>query len=106
MNVEGLLNYHRQLCNQAQLLMSRKNHDYAGAEGADPFRNFAAPEKLGIASTEAGLLIRMTDKLNRLITFVQDGKLVVDNEGVEDALLDLINYSAILGAYLQQNKED
>ena len=48
----------------------------------------------------------MTDKLNRLITFVQDGKLVVDNEGVEDALLDLINYSVILGAYLQQNKED
>lgn len=103
MNVEELLNYHRKLCNSAQVLMAAKNHDYAGADGADPFRNFAAIEKLGISSTEAGLLIRMTDKLNRLITFVQDGRLVVANEGVEDALLDLINYSVILGAYMQEN---
>ena len=101
MNVDELLKFHLAFTFEAYTLCASKNHDYAGADGGAPFRNFEAVEALGIASTEAGFLVRMTDKLNRLVTFVNDGKLVLENEGAMDSLLDLINYSVLLAAYMQ-----
>lgn len=101
MNVEELLKFHLAFCYRAYRLVEVKNHDYAGADGASPFRNFTSPEALGIATTEQGILIRMIDKINRLVTFCKDGKLAVDNETAGDALLDLINYSIILAAYMR-----
>ena len=102
MTVDELLKFHLAFCYQAYQLCERKNHDYAGATGASPFRNFEAVEALGIAPTEAGILVRMTDKLNRLVTFVRDGKLVVENEGATDSLVDLINYAVLLAAYRRE----
>ena len=101
MNVEKLLKFHLAMCYQAYQIMEKKNHDYAGAGGASPFRNFTSPEALGIASTEQGILIRMVDKVNRLVTFCRDGKLEVTNETATDAVIDIINYSVILAAYVQ-----
>ena len=101
MNIEQLLKFHLAFCYQAYQIMEVKNHDYAGSSGETPFRNFTSPEALGIASTEQGLLIRMVDKINRLVTFCRDGKLEVTNETAQDALLDLINYSIILGGYMR-----
>lgn len=101
MKASELLNFHLAFCYQAYQLCARKNHDYAGATGSSPFRNFEAVEALGIAPTEVGFLVRMTDKLNRLVTFVRDGKLVVENEGATDSLIDLINYSVMLAAYMR-----
>ena len=101
MNVEQLLQFHLALCYQSYQVMESKNHDYAGAGGESPFRNFTSPEALGIATTEQGILIRMTDKLNRLVTFCRDGKLEVTNETARDAVVDIINYSVILAAYMQ-----
>ena len=100
MNVEQLLQFHLALCYQAYQVMESKNHDYAGAGGESPFRNFTSPEALGIATTEQGILIRMTDKLNRLVTFCRDGKLEVANETARDAIIDIVNYSVILAAYM------
>ena len=68
--------------------------------------NFESTERLGIASTETGMLIRMGDKLNRLITYVQDGKLACENEGAADALVDMINYSVLLAGYIQRKAQD
>tara|TARA_R110000787_G_scaffold186566_4_gene298279 strand:+ start:5154 stop:5519 length:366 start_codon:yes stop_codon:yes gene_type:complete len=101
MNVKGLLQFHLAFCYRAYKLMEAKNHDYAGAGGEEPFRNFKAPEALGIATTEQALLVRMVDKINRLVTFCRDGKLEVTNETAQDALLDLMNYTIILGGYMQ-----
>ena len=97
-----LMEFHLALCHQAYRLCQKKNEDYAGAEGCNPWRNFESIELLGIASTEVGLLTRMTDKLNRLVTFVKDGKLSVENEGALDSLVDMINYSVLLAAYIQK----
>jgi hypothetical protein len=83
-------------------LCESKNHDYAGAGGLQPYRNFEAVEALGIAPTEVGLLIRITDKVQRLTTWVHDGKLVVENESAVDSLLDIVNYTVILAAYMRQ----
>jgi hypothetical protein len=102
MNIEQLLKFHLAFSYQAYRIMEIKNHDYAGAAGESPFRNFTSPEALGIASTEQGILIRMVDKINRLVTFCKDGKLEVTNETAADALLDIINYAVILGAYMRE----
>ena len=40
-------------------------------------------------------------KLSRLATFTNDGKLAVENESHEDAVLDIINYCILFSAYVQ-----
>lgn len=99
--VDELLKFHLAFCHRAYQILERKNHDYAGADGQTPWRNFETVELLGLASTETGIVMRMGDKLNRLVTFARDGKLAVKNEGAIDALLDMVNYSILLAAYLK-----
>ena len=71
-NRAELLQIHSEVCNKARRLMERKNHDYSGGDNQnDPFLNFTRVEKLGITSTEQGFLVRMTDKVSRLITSVR-----------------------------------
>jgi hypothetical protein len=86
--------------------MALKNYDYAGdhEQGRRPFANFERVEALGICSTERGFLVRMTDKLSRLTSFVEAGKLRVKDESVQDTLIDLINYSVLLAAYLSDQR--
>ena len=105
MTREGLLALHEDLCGRARELMAAKNHDYAGQdEAADPFRNFRLCEALGLCTAEAGLLVRLSDKLSRLATFAACGRLVVADESVEDTLIDVINYAVLL-AGLMRDKE-
>lgn len=102
-----LLEIHEHLMGVARRLMERKNHDYSGGEESeDCFLNFTRVEKLGITSTEQGFLVRMTDKMSRLITYVETGKFRVEDEGLRDTVIDLINYSILLYAYLCEEKAD
>jgi hypothetical protein len=105
MHRDDLLAYHKELCDRAFSLMQRKNADYAGRGGDEPFANFTRCEAMGICQTEAGMLVRMTDKMSRLSSFVESGTLAVKDESVEDTCLDLINYSVLFYAYLQSKKE-
>ena len=99
MNREDLLKHHVHICNAGLELMKKKNHDYAGNSGETPFANFERCEAMGICSTEAGFLVRLTDMLSRLSTFASAGKLTVDNESYEDAIIDIINYCVLFSAY-------
>lgn len=81
----------------------RKNADYTG-KGNDPFANFSKAELLGICSTEQGFLVRMSDKISRIISFVQKGVLEVEDERVEDTLMDLANYCILMSAYIKSKK--
>lgn len=99
MNRDGLLLHHEQICKAALELMKKKNHDYAGNSGETPFANFERCEAMGICTTEAGFLVRLTDKLSRLSTFTSAGKLTVDNESYDDAIVDIINYCVLFSAY-------
>ena len=85
-------------------ITQRKNADYTG-DTDNPFKNFELVERLEITSTEIGLLTRMTDKLARLISFQQRGKLEVLDESIEDTLIDLGNYSALLGGILKSKSK-
>jgi len=99
MTRDELLAFHKVSCVEAHMLMVAKNHDYAGADGLTPFANFEACEKLGICSTETGMLVRMCDKFMRLVNFAKSGTLKVKDESAHDTCLDLINYAILFDAY-------
>ena len=99
MTRDELFKLHEDMCVSALELMKKKNADYAGG-GTDPFANFRRAEALGICSTEQAFLVRMTDKMSRLSSFAAKGKLSVEDETVHDTLVDMINYSVLLAAYL------
>ena len=104
MTREQLLQYQREICAKMISIAEKKNADYAG-KGGDAFNNFTRVEALGIASAEQGFLTRMTDKISRVISFMQNGELLVKDESVEDTLIDLANYSILLAGYLKSKKE-
>jgi hypothetical protein len=100
----SLLELHDDLTTRARDLMTRKNHDYAGKGGENPFTNFLLCEAMGLCSTEAGMVVRLSDKLSRLATFVSAGELLVKDESVEDTLLDIINYAVLVAGQIRYRK--
>lgn len=103
MNRQEFLDYQKVCCNKMIEIAKAKNTDYAGA-GDNAFANFTKVETLGIATTEAGFLTRMTDKLCRLVSFLNNGQLAVKDESVEDTLLDLANYCILMAAYIKSKR--
>lgn len=78
-----------------------KNADYAN--DGDPFQNFRLIDALtgGKVSVEEGLLVRMSDKLQRVANLLNRPGQVKD-ESVSDTLSDLANYAMILRIYREQ----
>ena len=105
MTRDELLKYHLELCTAARDLMSLKNRDYAGNEGLEPFANFTRVEAMGICKTEAGFLVRLTDKMSRLSSFIRAGKMHITDESFKDTCVDVINYMVLLAAYLKDKEE-
>jgi len=83
-------------------LIERKNSDYTA--GGSVFANFELCEELGIDRLN-GLAIRFLDKVQRLKSFVRNGKLEVADEGVADVFRDFIGYSIIALAMLHEDKK-
>ena len=106
MNQAELLSFHDETCGKAKGLMTTKNHDYAGAEGDRPFRNLEIGEALGIGTTAHGILFRLSDKVARLVQFVNSGEFTVKIESVDDTAADLINYTILLAAYLKEQRDE
>ena len=88
----------------AMEISAKKNHDYAGGLHIDPLANFKKAEEMGLTGFQ-GLWMRSLDKVNRVNTYLREGKLMVENEGVEDALSDLLNYCALAMAVLYDETE-
>ena len=103
-NIE-LFKIHKVLCSTALDLMQRKNHDYAGSKGNEPFANFTRTEAMGITTTEKAMLVRMLDKMSRLSSFTESGEFKVQDEKLQDTILDMINYSILFYAYLSEKTE-
>jgi hypothetical protein len=80
-----------------------KNKDYTSGSG-DAFHNFTLVEKLGIGTALQCLLIRMSDKYARLVTFMNTGKLSVANESATDALMDIVGYASIAAGLLKDQE--
>ena len=80
-------------------ILKKKNSDYAVND--DPFRNFNFSEIIGI-TPERAILARVVDKLAR-VNVLLDKDPDVKDEAIEDTLLDIINYMAILKAKIESN---
>ena len=104
MKREELLAIHKRLCATSLSLMEKKNADYAGKGGSEPFANFTRAEAMGVTTTEKGILVRMIDKMSRLSSFMNAGVFQVQDENLEDTILDMINYSVLLYAYIESKK--
>lgn len=91
-------------CRQELALTNKKNRDYAGEK--DAFQNFRAIEFLsaGNISTEMGILVRITDKLQRCINILNSGETHVKDEKITDTLRDLSVYSKILRIYIMRKQ--
>lgn len=98
MNRKELAEHMAQSFDTALKIAAAKNNDYA--KGDDPFKNFRVSEVVGVP-VERGIMVRMMDKVARISNSF-DTELQVKDESVEDTLLDLINYAAILKTYLSQ----
>jgi len=82
--------------------MNLKNRDYAGNHGSEPFANFTRCEAMGICDTEQGFMVRITDKMSRLSSFLDSGKMHVQDESFKDTVIDVINYMVLLAAYTKE----
>jgi len=105
MTHEELLQLHMQHTDHCRSIMERKNKDYTGGEEAtDPFANFRAAKTIGLHPVK-GILLRMQDKIQRLNTFTNDGKLSVENESATDACHDMINYAVLILGLIEDEEE-
>lgn len=86
----------------ARTIMEKKNHDYRGGNG-DPYSNFRG-SKLYDVDPIIGILLRQGDKQKRIETFVRRGTLKVAGESVDDALIDIINYCALIRGLIKERE--
>ena len=89
---------------EIQTILNAKNHDYtAGSD--DPFANFRLSELEGVEPVK-GVMIRVSDKMQRLRAFIKSGKLLVKGESFEDAIHDIIGYMILIKGMLIQQSND
>jgi hypothetical protein len=82
-------------------IIKKKNSDYAA--DADPFQNFRGVEHWGITDAETGILVRLSDKMQRVCNLI-DREAQVEDESIIDTLSDARNYLNILQVYLEHEK--
>lgn len=103
MNKQEYLEFHKNFCNRMIEITEKKNADYTG-NSLSPFSNFEKAEQLNICTTEQGFLVRLMDKISRLISFVQKGVFEVAEESLLDTALDAANYLCLFAAYIQSKR--
>lgn len=107
MNRNEFIEFHKQLTSRALEISCKKNHDYCGTQVEDnPFANLQLVEKMGICSTEVGLMTRISDKLSRINSFLQQGVLLVEDESVDDTILDGLNYWILLAGVIHDRRNN
>jgi hypothetical protein len=101
MTRDQLIKFHEEFCDRARAIVAAKNHDYC--QDGDPFGNFRASAVLGVDPGLA-ILVRCLDKFKRVQTFIEKGELRVPNEGVDDALQDVVNYMVLLAGMISVDR--
>ena len=72
-------------------LFKRKNADYG-----DAFANYGS----------VGVIVRMGDKIQRLVSVTNKGVNLVNTESLRDTLIDLHNYAAMTVMLIDEKKEE
>lgn len=84
-------------------ISEKKNSDYADSE--DPFQNFKGVEHWGICTVEQGLMVRISDKMQRVSNLLKR-EAAVSDESIVDTLSDARNYLNILQVWIEHGKKD
>jgi hypothetical protein len=77
--------------NEALELFKKKNTDYG-----DSFANYGS----------VGVIVRMGDKIQRLVSVTNRGVNLVNTESLRDTLIDLHNYAAMAIMLIDENKQE
>jgi len=105
MDILELEKLHKETSKKCLDIMLKKNSDYTGGEkSTDIFANFRSSEYLGIHPV-IGIMMRVMDKIQRIRSFTADGKLKVDNESIDDACEDVVNYMILTKAIFKEQRE-
>lgn len=94
-SVEEVIAYRNQIHEKAIALIQKKGHDYNRVQqnGGNTLFNVTVCELLDIASTEQGLLTRLSDKFMRIISLgTSDILPAVTDEPLEATVQDIHNY--------------
>lgn len=86
---ENRINQMKAVHDEALELFRKKNSDYG-----DAFATYGT----------VGVIVRMGDKIQRLISVSKKGVALVDNESLRDTLIDLHNYAAMGIMLLDEEK--
>ena len=100
-SLDRVIKVHQELCDEAREIISKKGHDYNRERQTtgDTLYNITVCKELGIVdSVTQGLLVRLSDKMMRLISLTKDPsvKNQVKDESVRDTIKDTINYLTYL----------
>jgi hypothetical protein len=94
--IDEVLDFRRRMFEESCALIAKKGHDYNRAQQiqGDTLFNLKVAEVLGIVETaERGILVRLSDKLMRLISLMTPGvEAEVSGESVRDTVRDAHNY--------------
>lgn len=100
-SLDEVLKFREERFTSSMDLIKRKGADYNRdqQEAGDTLFNLKVCEILGIVpSTEEGILVRLSDKLMRLISLTKPGReAAVKDESVLDTINDIHNYVDYLG---------
>lgn len=91
MSIESRLNQMIDVQNEALELFKKKNTDYG-----DSFANYGS----------IGVIVRIGDKIQRLISVTNRGVNLVNNENLRDTLIDLHNYAAMALILIDEKKQE
>lgn len=95
---DRLIITHHETCKTCLDILQKKNADYCGGSG-DPYANFRISSSFGVHPA-MGIVLRITDKLQRIRAFATNGTLAVKEESVFDACNDIVNYAILLKGML------
>ncbi len=103
---DDLLKMRARLNKKADDILVAKGNDYNAAqqEAGDTLFNLRICALLGIVPSPVdGVLIRMSDKLARLVSLTRPGVAQkVSDESFEDTIIDLRNYADYLLAFIKE----
>jgi len=77
--------------NEGLELFTRKNADYG-----DAFANYGS----------VGVIVRVGDKIQRLVSVTNKGVNLINTESLRDTLIDLHNYAAMAIILIDEKKKD
>ena len=80
----------KKIQDECRELFKKKNSDYG-----DAFAKFGT----------IGVLVRISDKISRIVNITKSGVTLVDDEKLRDTLVDLHNYAAMGIMLIDENKD-